>query len=188
MTSWQCLRLRAALVDFAEGTLGEPARRRVERHLASCPRCSAAVLELREARGRLEHMAPPDPPREFWARQRDAVLRAIEEPAVAARSRPVVARSRARRWGTPLALAASLALALLASRWWSPSGDSTRVAVRSTAPTAQNESVAEATAAAVGDEPSLLAQDALAFEDTSLLGLAEQLQDDSTSSVDDDLI
>lgn len=184
--SWQCLRLRAELVDFADGTLGEPYRRRVERHVASCARCSEAVLDLREARGRLERMAPADRPQEFWIRQREAILRAIAESPAPAGSATAVASSGAKRWSAPLALAASAALALLVSRWWSPAADSTPLAEPSLAQSAPSEPTVE-TVASVADE-SGLSQDTLVFDDTSLLGLAEQLQDDSTASADDNLI
>jgi hypothetical protein len=48
VTTWQCHRLAAALVDYVEGTLDDWRRARVEQHLATCADCTAAVSALRE--------------------------------------------------------------------------------------------------------------------------------------------
>jgi anti-sigma factor RsiW len=48
VTGWQCHRLAAALVDYVEGMLDDSRRLGVERHLATCADCAAAVSALRE--------------------------------------------------------------------------------------------------------------------------------------------
>lgn len=62
------------LVGYLDGGLSEPARERVERHLASCARCRAALAELRAAQAALEAAgadAPaPSHNADLWARVR----------------------------------------------------------------------------------------------------------------------
>jgi anti-sigma factor RsiW len=192
MISWRCWRLRPGLVDFAEGALAEPARARIERHLSTCARCAEAVLALREVPAEIRRRAPAEPPEEFWVRQRGAVLEAIDGRGRlldVERATPAWP-SRTVRWGAPVAVAASLAVALLASRWWTSTAGEPQPA--------GGAAVGAATTVARAEPPSrraesseqipTLTDDGLFLEDTSLLGLADQLDDDGGESVEEILI
>lgn len=187
MTSWSCHRLRAELVDFAEGKLGEPRRLHVERHLSSCPDCAEAVLELREVPGQLRRLASVDPPGEFWKRQRAAILDSIDNsPTV---GRPGIPRTSERRaWKLPLALAASLAVTVAAAGWWT-----THVSTP-TGPPLPSQPIQVASVARPDEtpstswEPTAESNDVLYVEDTSLLSLAEQLDEESGETINDGLI
>lgn len=196
MILWRCARLRPRLVEFAEGTLAEAARARLERHLSSCTRCAEEVFDLRELPAEVRRAASAEPPEEFWTRQRRAILEAIEERPVAT-PRLTAARARPARWGAPAALAASAALALFASRSWAPprtaapaaeraptTGAATRVAnvvSPRREPASRSEMVTR-------EESMAWADDALFPEDTSLLGLADELDDDPAEASENALI
>ena len=111
MRSLRCWSLRASLVDFAEGRLDEQGRESIERHLAGCAHCAAAVLSLREIPAELRRLAAPDPGEEFWSRQRERVLGAIEDARAARLRRPRSLLSRS-PW-VPIAAVAASALAIV---------------------------------------------------------------------------
>ncbi len=191
MTSWSCHRLRPDLVDFAEGTLAESRRTTVERHVGSCPECADSVLALREVPARLRRMASAEPSAEFWARQRASILDAIEYVPVSAA--PIALRgTRTRAWKTGFAIAASLTAVVATSQWWSagtPSPATLRPVVA--AAPVQVASVTErrpTTAAASTWRTQTTTDNVLYVEDTSLLSLAEQLDDESSDGTGDSLI
>ena len=174
---WGCSRLLPKLVDFADGNLDGVAGRRVEAHLARCTRCAEIVLELREVPGKVRRLAAPEPSPDFWLRQRQSVLDAIDGRTP---TRPVAlsARSGAGRWATPLALAASVAAMMVLTRWWAPD---LRAPATGLVPLAD---VAEEGEASGTEEVSQV--DALfSPDDASLLSLAEQLDDDTTTLTDE---
>ena len=86
LNRWRCHRLAAALVDYADGTLAERARPRVERHLAHCPCCRDVLAALREVPALLQ-VAEIGREESFWVRQRQDILRAVRTQAAPARSR-----------------------------------------------------------------------------------------------------
>lgn len=188
MTSWSCHRLRADLVDFADGKLDEPRRARLEHHVASCSECADMVLELREMPGQLRRLASADPPAEFWKDQRASILAAIGDPQSFVRREPPLP-SRRGAWRMPLALAASLAITVIMSRWWTiPATTSSPVPAAATRPmeVASAERPIEATF--MSADEATLSNDVLYLEDTSLLSLAEQLDEDSGGTTADSLI
>lgn len=81
LTRWRCRRLRARLVDLAEG-VAFAGSERVERHAAGCAECGAALAALREVPAALR-AAPADGRDDaFWERQRQGILRAaFDSPA-----------------------------------------------------------------------------------------------------------
>lgn len=87
MASLSCRRLRATLVDLAEGAIDDDVRDRAERHLGGCSGCREAVEALRAAPARLGAAAPV-PDAAFRSRQRAAILERIREAAAQPR-RPV---------------------------------------------------------------------------------------------------
>jgi Putative zinc-finger len=190
MISWRCSRLRPGLVDFAAGTLAEPARARIERHLSICARCAEVVVGLREVPAEIRRLAPAEPSEEFWARQRRAILDTIDGQPVAVKRAAAVWPPRTLLWGTPVALAASLAVALFASRWWTPTVGAPQAASGPAVQAATTVAhVASATSRlASWDEISTMNDNVLFLEDTSLLGLADQIGDESGEVSEDDLI
>jgi anti-sigma factor RsiW len=120
MKSLRCWLLRASLVDFAEGRLGEEAREPIERHVANCIDCAGAVLSLREVPAELRRLAAREPREEFWARQRAGIVRAIADSRTA-RPREQRTAARAPSWTIAAPMAASVVMVLIASQWWSPS-------------------------------------------------------------------
>lgn len=194
MTTWTCHRLRPELVDFAEGRLGDPRRALVERHLASCAECVAAIIELREVPGALRRLASADPPEQFWTRQRTAILAAIGEARPAATPRHT-GRARSSTWKVSLALAASVAALVVGTRW--SAGPVASAPVAASRPTAASASVSVAsiapptettTTASAWQQNAIAADNVLYVEDTSLLSLAERLDDDSAEGSADSLI
>lgn len=91
MTRWQCRRLAAALVDYAEGTVDDSRRSRVERHLATCVDCAAAVSALREVPQALRALPEPAQDAEVLLAQRARIRAAIE-------AAPPPHATRLRRW------------------------------------------------------------------------------------------
>jgi anti-sigma factor RsiW len=177
---WGCSRLLPKLVDFADGNLDEAARTRIEAHLARCPRCTETVLELREVPGKLRRLAVPEPPPEFWMRQRQSVLQAIESRSPV---RPVAASGSASgfRWTTPVALAASVAVMLLLGRWWAPE---VRPPIEPTVGGASPAAIVEDAEPTASEEASQ-GEELFSTEDASLLSLAEQLDDESTTPMEE---
>lgn len=49
----ECEEVRSLLTDFVDGELAEDERRRVERHLRFCRRCSTVLANFRRTLGRL---------------------------------------------------------------------------------------------------------------------------------------
>ena len=80
---WYCRRLRARLVDYADGALAARERGRIERHLATCAQCAAALAALRELPAVLR-AAPAPRDEAFWRRQRQDIMRAIRQPVPSA--------------------------------------------------------------------------------------------------------
>jgi len=179
---WDCYRLRAAIVDFAEGDLEEPSRTTVERHLAGCPSCSAAVLELREVPAEVRRRLAFEPGEAFWTKQRDAILRAVEGLSTGDVGPP--SRRRAVVVSTALGgLAAAAASVLILVHTWS----SPPVAIT----VAKTESAAPAMTAA---EPSTTpleeeaTTDPWVADEGSLLSLADDLENLSSDASTDELI
>jgi Putative zinc-finger len=190
MIFWRCSRLRPGLVDFAAGILAEPSRARIERHLSTCARCAEAVVDLREVPGEIRRLAPAEPSEEFWAHQRRAILDTIDGQPLAVKRAAAAWPPRSLLWGTPVALAASVAVALFASHWGTPTVGApqaaSRTAVRAATTVAHVESATSQPASWY--EISTLNDNALFPEDTSLLGLADQLDDESGEVPENDLI
>jgi anti-sigma factor RsiW len=104
---WRCRQLAAALVDYADGVLASPQRERVERHLAQCARCAAAVASLREAPALLRHDSA-EANDAFWTAQRERIMQQIDTPPPRAREPQ---RGFDWRLALPVAAAAVIALA-----------------------------------------------------------------------------
>jgi anti-sigma factor RsiW len=104
---WRCRQLAAALVDYADGVLASAERERVERHLAQCADCSAAVAALREAPAllRRDSEAANDA---FWDAQRERIMQQIDAPPPRTREPQ---RGFDWRLALPVAAAAVIALA-----------------------------------------------------------------------------
>ena len=110
MTSFTCRRLRPALVDLAEGTLAPADARPIEAHVASCATCRDDLEAMRGLSTELRDPTLPDPPEDFWRRQRQAIMRQVRTaPERAATPIP------ARRWQLAGAFATA-ALAVVVSR------------------------------------------------------------------------
>ena len=181
MIGMECFRLRAALVDFAEGSLAEPKRGGVERHVADCAECASAVLALREVPAALRRTTEREPDEAFWARQRNGILRAIEAgPAPRASAPPPIATRRI-GWRLTPALAAAAVLALFLRSWppTLPTATVGPVASR-TAPTEESH---EATTDAAVDAGPYAAMD-----DATFAGLADSLDYDVDDAVEASLI
>jgi hypothetical protein len=108
MTSFTCRRLRPALVDLAEGTLAAAAAREIQAHVAECASCRDDLDAMRGLTTELRDPALPDPPEDFWRRQRQAIMRRV-------RTTPERAPTSSRRWQL-VGLAASVVLAVLVTR------------------------------------------------------------------------
>jgi anti-sigma factor RsiW len=57
-----CSEVVDLLTDYLEGTLSQPARARVDEHLATCPDCTAYVAQLRATIGLLGRLREDDVP------------------------------------------------------------------------------------------------------------------------------
>jgi len=118
--SWRCRRYHAALVDAADGRLGDRQQRRLKRHLAACAECRYAADALRDVPSELQSDTVPDPGEVFWRRQRDAIrraIRALPEPHVSRRPFDWVRVMIHAPWLRPLAATATaLLIAVLAYR------------------------------------------------------------------------
>jgi anti-sigma factor RsiW len=183
--SWTCHRLRAALVDFADGSIDERAGASVERHLAQCDDCSAAVLELREVPTDLRRRLAAEPPEEFWTEQRASILHAVD--GLAPASAPPPARERKFvRWTALGSLAAAAAASFLFVRLRSaPAPGSlpnvaSRQAVNVATETARESSTSALVEAATSDP--------WAVDDGSLLSLADELESQAPVTSEEGLI
>jgi anti-sigma factor RsiW len=183
--SWTCHRLRAALVDFADGSIDERGRVGVERHLAECDDCSAAVLELREVPTDLRRRLANEPRAEFWTEQRAAILRAIDDLPPA--SAPSPARERKLvRWTTLGSLAAAAAAAFVFVHLASaPVPSSVPPAPKAANVTVQTVDAGESTASAL---VAAATSDPWAADEGSLLSLADELESQALETSEDGLI
>ena len=103
---WRCRHLAAALVDYAEGGLASPERERVERHLAHCVDCTAAVAALREAPALLRRGGAAVN-EGFWDAQRERIMQQLDTPPPRAR-----APQHGFDWRLALPVAAAAVIAL----------------------------------------------------------------------------
>jgi len=170
--AWECYRLRAAIVDFAEGDLEERARTSVERHLAACPACSAAVLELREVPAELRRRLGNEPSEAFFAAQRDAILRAVDRSVSLPAPRPQRSRlSLAIRFGS---LAAAAAAAFVFVSTWSSPPEVTQVTKTEPTVAAERAPIEGSTTTSV---EAVATTDPWSADEGSLLSLADDLLD-----------
>lgn len=112
MTAWQCRRLRARLVDLADGALPREEEKALRAHAAACDDCGAALEALEAVPGMLRELDAPAHDEAFWANQRQSIARRLRhvEPGRA----PWLDRRFA--WGAGLAAAAVLALTIASQR------------------------------------------------------------------------
>jgi anti-sigma-K factor RskA len=116
MTSALHDEIRAALPDYALGTLEPPERATLQAHVAECASCQAELTQLRTVLAGIGASTPAPPPPALKSRvlQHAAVVR----PDVPAPGSPA-GGAAGRRW-MPLALAASLLFGMLAAGYaWS---------------------------------------------------------------------
>ncbi len=167
----RCFLLRPKLVSFADGTLLEPVRTGVERHLANCRRCTEDVVALREVPAVLRRDVTFAPDEAFWARQREGIARAVE-----ASTPPHATERRAYVWWLAPALAA-MAL-LLVVRAWNPTEPAppapmTAPASATTAPAGTE------TIAALLDEPApFVSENFVSVDDAALASLGASLDEE----------
>jgi len=184
--AWECYRLRAAIVDFADGALEEPARASVERHLADCSACSLAVLELREVPAELRRRLATEPSEAFFAAQRDAILRAVERsaplpvPAAAERDSRL---ALAVRFGS-LAAAAAAAFVFV-STWSTPPAEVTQVVKRQPTLAVEQAPVDDSATTSIDE---VATTDPWSTDEGSLLGLADELLDQNSEDSAEGLI
>jgi len=107
-----CRLRRARLVDLADGRLTPVERMRLERHVAGCEGCAAALDALRGMPGRLRAALPDAHDDAFWRGQREAVMRSVR----AAAADPVPAPAPRFAWGSLAAGLAVVAIALVLVR------------------------------------------------------------------------
>jgi anti-sigma factor RsiW len=106
MHDMDCTALDERLADYLEGELAPADQRRLESHLASCPRCTALVRDLEQIRIGAAALPELVPSADLW----EGVAHRIEAPVVSFAARPapnVVPRRRFERW-TNAAIAAAL--------------------------------------------------------------------------------
>jgi anti-sigma factor RsiW len=163
----RCFLLRPTLVSFADGTLTEPARSDVERHLADCPQCTEDVVALREIPAVLRRRTAPAPDERFWVRQRDSIIRAVR-----ATPPPRAATREAHlRWLVPAAAAAAL---LLVVRLWRPTDAVTpATTLVASAPTGD-----ETIATLVNEPSSVVLEDLATLDDATLANLGDSLDEE----------
>jgi anti-sigma factor RsiW len=106
MMRWSCRRLRAALVDAAEGRLAD--RTALDAHLAGCADCRRRLAAMQTVRAALRTPEIETPDDEFFVRQRQAVMRRIRP-----REDAASALVPAWRW---LGAVATVAIVLLVAR------------------------------------------------------------------------
>jgi anti-sigma factor RsiW len=163
----RCFLLRSTLVSFADGTLPEPARSDVERHLANCSPCTEDVVALREIPAVLRRRTAPTPDEKFWARQRESIVRAVG----AAPPPRATARGVHLRWLVPATAAAAL---LLVVRLWHPTDSVTRA----TAPVASARAGDETIATLVNEPGLMVPEDLATLDDATLASLGNSLDEE----------
>jgi anti-sigma factor RsiW len=179
----RCARLRAALVDFADGSLEDPERVRVERHVSACPDCAETVLALREVPAELGRRVRAAPDERFWAAQRrgiaDAIDRGVRTDVV---THPAIRRPTLVFWRAVPALAAAALIAVLARNWMTTPAP--QIAARPAVSVTSDESIA-----AFVEEPATVASvDVASLEDTTLAGMDESFEDTLAGYSDGNLI
>ncbi|MGH7820215.1 MAG: anti-sigma factor family protein [Candidatus Binatia bacterium] len=112
-TRWSCRRLRARLVDLAEGTLGAHEREATERHVEGCDRCAEALGRLRAAPAVLRRTSTLDRDEAEWLRQRREIMRLIGAEGAPRRSRPPALLREPERRGMPWSAGLMVATAVL---------------------------------------------------------------------------
>ena len=162
----RCFLLRPTLVSFADGTLPEPARSDVERHLADCSRCTEDVVALREIPAVLRRRSAPAPDERFWARQRESIVRAVQ----AAPSPRAASRDAHLRWLVPAAAAAAL---LLVVRLWRPTN-----AVTPATPVASAPAGDETISTLVNEPGPVVPEDLAALDDATLANLGDSIDEE----------
>ncbi len=199
MIGLQCARWRAALVDFADGRLEEPARASVERHLSRCADCAQTVLALREVPAELVRRVRPAPDERFWKEQRRRIGEAIDR-GKTIDSRPEVRAIREMRemrwmrpsatawWRIASALAAAAAVFVVLARGLTSAPElPARIAAAPTTPAVRNAS--NESLAMFVDEPAVVAPvDVASADDSTLAGLDESLEDTLAGYSDGHLI
>jgi len=186
--SWDCYRLRAAVVDFADGALDDRSRDRVERHLTVCPSCAATVLELREVPAELRNRLSAEPSEEFWTRQRKAIMAAVDSAEARAPHAPVIRSRLANRpWHLAGSVAAAAAVATIAVGWWSmtPPGATQLAKVQATPQASVTESADDSSTTGL---EAVVNADPWAADEGSLLSLADQVGEDVGEASEDSLI
>lgn len=114
LKGWQCRRLRASLVDCAEGSLDAAGEARVRRHAADCADCAAALASLEQIPTMLRAVPPSVRDEDFWRRQRQSILRRARQ--VEAPAKP----SLAPRFTWTAGLAAAAAVLVVLATYRSP--------------------------------------------------------------------
>jgi len=84
---WRCRQWRADLVDVAAGKLDARRQQALDRHLAACAECAAALAALREVPEHLRAEEVPSRDDAFWLRQRRSIMRTIRQQPAPARRR-----------------------------------------------------------------------------------------------------
>ena len=187
MIGLQCARLRAALVDFADGSLEEPERASMERHVSRCADCAEAVLALREVPAELARRVRPAPDERFFSEQRRSIGEAIDRGVVVAvPSRPTRRPRPAAWWRAAPALAAAAALFLVLER--TPTTAPEPPARPVAAVPARHARPGESLTAFV-EEPSPLASvDVTSVDESTFASLDESLEDSFAGYSDGHLI
>jgi anti-sigma factor RsiW len=168
----RCFLLRPKLVSFADGTLLEPIRSDVERHLAHCPRCTEDVVALREVPAVLRRDFRSAPDEAFWARQRESIARAVEASAP-----PRATVRHAYVWWLAPALAA-MALLLVVRTWWNPTEPAAPAPTSTPALAATAPAEGEAIAALVDEPAPVVSEDFASVDDATLASLAASLDEE----------
>jgi anti-sigma factor RsiW len=167
----RCFLLRPKLVSFADGTLLEPIRSSVERHLAHCPRCTKDVVALREVPAVLRRDVTSVPDEAFWARQRESIARAVEASAPP--------RATARHvyvgWLAPALAAGAL---LLVVRTWNPTESAAPAPTSPPALATTAPAEGEAIAALVVEPAPVVSDDFASVDEATLASLGASLDEE----------
>jgi hypothetical protein len=167
----RCFWLRPKLVSFADGSLPEPVRGVVERHLSNCARCTEDVVALREVPAVLRRDVTPAPDEAFWARQRESIARTVESSAF-----PRTTEQRAYVWWLAPALAA-MAL-LLVARAWNPTESPAPEPTTAPMLAATSPLVGEALALLVDEPAPVFSEDVASLDDATIAGLGASLDEE----------
>ena len=176
----RCFLLRSALVGFADGTLPEPARADVERHLSRCPHCTEDVVALREVPAMLRQRVAPAPDEAFWARQRESILRTVTLGVATAPPRPATRRAHL-RW--LVAAPAAVAALSLVVRMLGPTESATRTAAHTT-----TRSGGETIAALIDEPEPIVAENLTTVDDATMASLGASLDEEIGDLSDASLI